>query len=89
MKRKEETYSKEKHALDQKMAAGKRGLEDEERRLESLGTAEDLDLLTHEHYAAVDVLRMEIEVKGDGLRCVLTSSFFNLVLGLADLLTSA
>lgn len=62
MKRKEEAYSKGKYALDQKVAAGKRGLEDEERRLESLRSAEELDRLTVEHNATIDQLRVQIEV---------------------------
>ena len=63
VKRKEETYNKGKYALDQKVAAGKRGLEDEERRLESLRSAEDLDRLTVEHNASVDLLRVQNEVR--------------------------
>ena len=63
VKRKEETYNKGKYALDQKVAASKRGLEDEERRLESLRSAEDLDRLTVEHNASVDLLRVQNEVR--------------------------
>lgn len=63
VKRKEEAYNKGKYALDQKVAAGKRGLEDEERRLESLRSAEDLDRLTMEHNASVDLLRVQNEVR--------------------------
>lgn len=62
VKRKEETYINQKYALDQKVAADKRGLEDEERRLESLGAVEDLDRLTAESNASVDVLRVQIKV---------------------------
>lgn len=53
---------KEKQALDRKVVAMKRGLEDEERRLASSETAEDLDRLTAEEYETSDVLRLEIEV---------------------------
>lgn len=62
VKLKETTYMKEKQALDQKVVAMKRGLEDEERRLASSETAEDLDRLTAEEYETSDVLRLEIEV---------------------------
>lgn len=63
VKLKETTYMKEKQALDQKVVAMKRGLEDEERRLASSETAEDLDRLTAEEYETSDVLRLEIEVR--------------------------
>lgn len=77
------TYNKEKQALDQKVQAGKRGVEDEERRLESQGAAEDLDRLTADHYATIDVLRVEIEVRTNGWplhraqgSCICTASIF-------------
>lgn len=63
VKRKEEMYNKEKYSLDQRVAASRRGVEDEERRLGSLGASEDLDRLTADHNASVDVLRVEIEVR--------------------------
>lgn len=71
VKRKEEMYNKDKYALDQRVAASRRGVEDEERRLASLGASEDLDRLTAEHNASVDVLRVEIEVSAACCCCII------------------
>lgn len=62
VKRREDMYKKEKYMLDQKVAESKRGVEEEERRLASLATPEDLDRLTAEHNASIDDLRLEIQV---------------------------
>lgn len=55
-------YNKEKYMLDQRVAESKRGVEEEERRLESLASPEELDRLTAEHNASIDQLRIQIEV---------------------------
>lgn len=63
MKYKEDVYNKAKYELDQTVAESKRGVEEEERRLAALGSSEELDRLTAEHNAAIDELRVQVEVR--------------------------
>lgn len=68
IKRKEEMYNKMKYQLDQKVSADKQKVEDEERRLESIGAAEDLDCMIVENNALNDLARIEIEVRSKATR---------------------
>lgn len=66
VKRQEDVYKKEKYVLDQRVADGRRGVEEEELRLASMASPEELDRMAAEHDAAVEELRMEIQVGGGG-----------------------
>lgn len=59
---KEDLYNKAKYKLDQTVAEEKRKLEEEDRRLASLDSPEDVDRMAAEHDAAIDELRVQNEV---------------------------
>lgn len=69
---KEDLYNKAKYKLDQTVAEEKRKLEEEDRRLASLDSPEDIDKMAVEHDAAIDELRVQIEVRYKPLFCFLT-----------------
>lgn len=58
---KEDLYNKAKYKLDQTVAEEKRKLEEEDRRLASLDSPEDVDRMAAEHDAAIDELRVQNE----------------------------